>query len=105
MRKILEVEVAGLAARACREPDDVAAMRLQLDRMRALHRGPRGLRGRRRRVPRAAGAQGARNEVLLTMLRARGRVAAGEPPGERGQAWQRAAGPRGNTNRYSAAWR
>ena len=84
MRKILEVEVAGLAAERA-GPDDVVAMRLQLDRMRDSIEVPEGLRRRRRRIPRAAGA-GDRNEVLLTMLepvvdllRASRRVSAARP--------------------------
>jgi GntR family transcriptional repressor for pyruvate dehydrogenase complex len=70
IRKILEVEVAGLAAERA-GPDDVTAMQLQLDADVEFH---------------ALLARGTRNEVLLTMLepvvdllRASRRVSAAKP--------------------------
>ncbi|HET6346839.1 MAG TPA: FadR/GntR family transcriptional regulator [Myxococcota bacterium] len=84
MRMILEVEVAGLAAGRA-GPDDVAAMRLQLDRMRRSIEAPEGYVDADVEFH-ALLAQGARNEVLLTMLepvvellRASRRVSAARP--------------------------
>jgi GntR family transcriptional regulator, transcriptional repressor for pyruvate dehydrogenase complex len=66
IRKILEVEVAGLAAeRAGR--GDVEAMRLQLDRMRDSIEVPEGYVDADVEFH-VLLARGARNEVLLTML-------------------------------------
>src|SRR5918997_6215806 len=66
IRKILEVEVAGLAAeRAGR--GDVEAMRLQLERMRDSIEVPKGYVDADVEFH-ALLARGARNEVLLTML-------------------------------------
>ena len=66
IRKILEVEVAGLAAeRAGR--GDVEAMRLQLERMRDSIEVPEGYVDADVEFH-ALLARGARNEVLLTML-------------------------------------
>lgn len=66
IRKILEVEVAGLATeRAGR--GDVEAMRLQLDRMRDSIDAPEGYVDADVEFH-ALLARGARNEVLLTML-------------------------------------
>src|SRR5215212_3395411 len=82
IRKILEVEVAGLAAERA-GPDDVAAMHLQLDRMRGSINVPEGYVDAEFH---ALLAQGTRNEVLLTMLepvvellRASRRVSAARP--------------------------
>jgi GntR family transcriptional regulator, transcriptional repressor for pyruvate dehydrogenase complex len=66
IRKILEVEVAGLAAGRA-GPDDVAEMRLQLDRMRDSIEAPEGYVDADVEFH-ALLARGARNEVLLTML-------------------------------------
>jgi GntR family transcriptional repressor for pyruvate dehydrogenase complex len=66
IRKILEVEVAGLAAERA-GPEDVAAMRLQLDRMRDSIEAPEGYVDADVEFH-ALLARGARNEVLLTML-------------------------------------
>jgi GntR family transcriptional repressor for pyruvate dehydrogenase complex len=66
IRKILEVEVAGLAAERAR-PDDVAAMRLQLDRMRDSIDAPEGYVDADVEFH-ALLARATRNEVLLTML-------------------------------------
>jgi GntR family transcriptional regulator, transcriptional repressor for pyruvate dehydrogenase complex len=84
IRKILEVEVAGLAAERA-GPDDVAAMHLQLDRMRGSIDVPEGYVDADVEFH-ALLAQGTRNEVLLTMLepvvellRASRRVSAARP--------------------------
>jgi GntR family transcriptional repressor for pyruvate dehydrogenase complex len=84
MRMILEAEVAGLAAERA-GPDDVAAMRLQLDRMRRSIEAPEGYVDADVEFH-ALLARGARNEVLLTMLepvvellRASRRVSAARP--------------------------
>jgi GntR family transcriptional repressor for pyruvate dehydrogenase complex len=84
IRKILEVEVAGLAAERAR-PDDVAAMRLRLDRMRDSIEAPEGYVDADVEFH-ALLARGTRNEVLLTMLepvvdllRASRRVSAARP--------------------------
>jgi GntR family transcriptional repressor for pyruvate dehydrogenase complex len=66
MRGILEVEVAGLAAERA-GPEDVAAMRLQLDRMKDSIEAPEGYVDADVEFH-ALLARGARNEVLLTML-------------------------------------
>src|SRR5215203_3932541 len=66
IRKILEVEVAGLAAERAR-PHDVAAMRLQLDRMRDSIDAPEGYVDADVEFH-ALLARATRNEVLLTML-------------------------------------
>jgi GntR family transcriptional regulator, transcriptional repressor for pyruvate dehydrogenase complex len=66
IRKILEVEVAGLAAERA-DPDDVAAMRLQLDRMRDSIEVPEGYVDADVEFH-ALLARATRNEVLLTML-------------------------------------
>ena len=67
MRGILEVEVAGLAAERA-GPEDVEAMRLQLDRMRDSIEVPEGYVDADVEFH-ALLARGARNEVLLTMLK------------------------------------
>jgi GntR family transcriptional regulator, transcriptional repressor for pyruvate dehydrogenase complex len=84
IRKILEVEVAGLAAERAGH-DDVAAMRLQLDRMRDSIDAPEGYVDADVEFH-ALLAQTTRNEVLLTMLepvvellRASRRVSAARP--------------------------
>ena len=84
MRKILEVEVAGLAAERA-GPDEVAAMRLGLDRMRESIERPEGYVDADVEFH-ALLARGTRNEVLLTMLepvvellRASRRVSAAKP--------------------------
>ncbi len=66
MRQVLEVEISGFAAKRA-DAEDVAAMRAQLDRMRALIDTPEGY------VDADMGfhallARAARNEVILTML-------------------------------------
>src|ERR687892_268896 len=66
IRKILEVEVAGLAAERA-GLDDVAAMRLQLDRMRDSIAAPEGYVDADVEFH-ALLARATRNEVLLTML-------------------------------------
>jgi len=66
IRRILEVEVAGLAAGRA-GPDDVAEMRLQLDRMRDSIEVPEGYVDADVEFH-ALLARGARNEVLLTIL-------------------------------------
>src|SRR3712207_5913957 len=66
IRKILEVEVAGLAAERA-GLDDVTAMRLQLDRMRDSIDAPEGYVDADVEFH-ALLARGTRNEVLLTML-------------------------------------
>ena len=66
MRGILEVEVAGLAAERA-EDEDVAAMRLRLDRMRGSIDAPEGYVDADVEFH-ALLARAARNEVLLTML-------------------------------------
>jgi GntR family transcriptional regulator, transcriptional repressor for pyruvate dehydrogenase complex len=66
IRKILEVEVAGLAAERA-GPDDVAAMRLQLDRMQRSIEMPEGYVDADVEFH-ALLARATRNEVLLTML-------------------------------------
>jgi DNA-binding FadR family transcriptional regulator len=84
MREILEVEVAGLAAERVGS-EDVAAMHLQLDRMRESIERPEGYVDADVEFH-ALLARGARNEVLLTMLepvvellRASRRVSADRP--------------------------
>src|SRR5918996_6062072 len=84
IRKILEVEVAGLAAERA-GPDDVTAMRLQLDRMRDSIDAPEGYVDADVEFH-ALLARTTRNEVLLTMLepvvdllRASRRVSAARP--------------------------
>src|ERR671914_860842 len=81
IRKVLEVEVAGLAAERA-GADDVAAMRLQLDRMRDSIEVPEGYVDADVEFH-ALLARATRNEVLLTMpepvvdlLRASRRVSA-----------------------------
>jgi len=66
IRRILEVGVAGLAAERS-GPEDVKAMRLQLDRMRDSIEVPEGYVDSDVEFH-ALLARGARNEVLLTML-------------------------------------
>src|SRR5919202_3392125 len=66
IRKILEVEVAGLAAERT-DPEDVELMRLQLDRMRESIDAPEGYVDADVEFH-ALLARGTRNEVLLTML-------------------------------------
>ncbi len=66
IRKILEVGVAGLAAERAR-PEDVKAMRFQLDRMRDAIKLPEGYVDADVEFH-ALLARGARNDVLLTML-------------------------------------
>jgi GntR family transcriptional regulator, transcriptional repressor for pyruvate dehydrogenase complex len=66
IRKILEVEVAGLAAERA-GPEDVEAMRLQLARMRDSIEAPEGYVDADVEFH-ALLAWGARNEVLLTMI-------------------------------------
>ena len=84
IRNILEVEVAGLAAERA-GPDEVAAMRLQVDRMRDAIQVPEGYVDADVEFH-ALLARGSRNEVLLTMLepvvdllRASRRVSAARP--------------------------
>jgi GntR family transcriptional repressor for pyruvate dehydrogenase complex len=84
IRKILEVEIAGLAAERA-GPEDLAAMRLQVDRMRESIDVPEGYVDADVEFH-ALLARGARNEVLLTMLepvvellRASRRVSAARP--------------------------
>ncbi|HEY6673848.1 MAG TPA: FadR/GntR family transcriptional regulator [Rubrobacteraceae bacterium] len=84
IREILEIEVAGLAAERA-GPDEVSAMRLRLDRMRGSIERPEGYVDADVEFH-ALLAQGARNEVLLTMLepvvdllRASRRVSADRP--------------------------
>src|SRR5215212_931290 len=84
IREILEIEVAGLAAERA-GPDEVSAMRLRLDRMRGSIERPEGYVDADVEFH-ALLAQGARNEVLLTMLepvvdllRASCRVSAARP--------------------------
>jgi GntR family transcriptional regulator, transcriptional repressor for pyruvate dehydrogenase complex len=84
IRKILEVEVAGLAAERT-GPEDIEAMRLQLDRMRESIDAPEGYVDADVEFH-ALLARGTRNEVLLTMLdpvvdllRASRRVSAARP--------------------------
>jgi GntR family transcriptional repressor for pyruvate dehydrogenase complex len=86
MRKILEVEIAGLAAERAEE-EDVRAMRVQLDRMLALIEAPEGYVDADVEFH-ALLARAARNGVLLTMLepivdllRASRRVSASRRPG------------------------
>src|SRR5919202_2612697 len=66
MRRILEIEVAGLAAERA-GPDEVAAMRLRLGKMRESIEAPEGYVDADVEFH-ALLARGARNEVLLTML-------------------------------------
>lgn len=66
MRQVLEVEISGFAAERAGE-EDVAAMRAQLDRMRALIDTPEGYVDADVEFH-ALLARGARNGVLLTML-------------------------------------
>ncbi len=66
IRKILEVEVAGLAAERT-GPEDVESMRLQLDRMRESIDAPEGYVDADVEFH-ALLARGTRNDVLLTML-------------------------------------
>ena len=84
IRKILEVEVAGLAAERA-GPEDVETMRLQLDRMRESIAAPEGYVDADVEFH-ALLARGTRNDVLLTMLepvvnllRASRRVSAARP--------------------------
>jgi GntR family transcriptional repressor for pyruvate dehydrogenase complex len=84
VRNILEVEVAGLAAERS-GPDEVAAVRLQVDRMRDSIEVPEGYVDADVEFH-ALLARGTRNEVLLTMLepvvdllRASRRVSAARP--------------------------
>src|ERR687893_2709443 len=86
MRKILEVEVAGLAAERAEE-EDVRAMHIQLDRMLASIDAPEGYVDADVAFHSLL-ARGARNGVLLTMLepivdllRASRRVSASRRPG------------------------
>jgi GntR family transcriptional repressor for pyruvate dehydrogenase complex len=86
MRKILEVEIAGLAAERA-TVEDVQAMRTQLERMLASIYTPRGYVDADVEFH-AVLARAARNEVLLTMLepivdllRASRRVSASRRPG------------------------
>ncbi len=86
MRKILEVEIAGLAAERAEE-EDVRAMRVQLDRMLTLIEAPEGYVDADVEFH-ALLARAARNGVLLTMLepivdllRASRRVSASRRPG------------------------
>jgi len=66
MRQVLEVEISGFAAKRA-DAEDVAAMRAQLDRMRALIDTPEGYVHADVEFH-ALLAQAARNEVVLTML-------------------------------------
>ena len=66
MRGILEVEVAGLAAERA-DPEDVEAMRVQIDRMRGSIDAPEGYVDADVEFH-ALLARAARNGVLLTML-------------------------------------
>jgi GntR family transcriptional repressor for pyruvate dehydrogenase complex len=84
IRRILEVEVAGLAAERA-GPDDVEAMQLQIDRMRESIDAPEGYVDADVEFHSLL-ARGTRNEVLLTMLepvvdllRASRRVSAARP--------------------------
>ncbi|MCA1688440.1 MAG: FadR family transcriptional regulator [Actinobacteria bacterium] len=86
MRKILEVEISGLAAERATE-EDTDAMRVQLERMAALIDAPEGYVDADVEFH-ALLARGARNGVLLTMLepivdllRASRRVSATRRPG------------------------
>ena len=86
MRKILEVEIAGLAAERAEE-EDVRAMHIQLDRMLASIDAPEGYVDADVAFHSLL-ARGARNGVLLTMLepivdllRASRRVSASRRPG------------------------
>lgn len=67
MRQVLEVEISGFAAKRA-DAEDVAAMRAQLDRMRALIDTPEGYVYADVEFH-ALLAQAARNEVILTMLK------------------------------------
>lgn len=86
MRKVLEVEIAGLAAERAGE-EEVEAMRVQLERMAAAIDAPEGYVDADVEFH-ALLARGARNGVLLTMLdpvvdllRASRRVSATRRPG------------------------